>query len=350
MESKFYNGNELLYSKDINGNKPEVLMCLGNRTAGKSYFFKKWLLEQCLKNNQCVMIICRKKPEVDSVCESFYSDIEAEFPSNYIFGYKKFNSGLYNEIYLNGKKVGYCTYLNGVEQIKRISSLFYDVEYMLFDEVISETGDYLEKEITKLISLHISIARGGKKGKSVRFVLLILIGNNATAINPYFTALDVDINKITTDTRFYYGDGYVIEFILNKNASSELKQSSFSRAFIKSAYLRGSIDNSMYLDTRDYIYSKLPKGSKYMLSIIGREKFIGVYVDKKGILYFSDNCKVNFKIKCTLDRGYETPELPHITATVFYPRLRMLVLKGKTMFCNIEIRKIVLDTIGRNLI
>lgn len=348
--NKFYDGTELLERKDINGNKPEVIMCIGNRTAGKTYFFKSWILKQCLKEHSCFMLLCRKKPEVDSVCESFFTDIGNEFPDNSVLSYKKFNAGLYNEIYFNGEKVGYCTYLNGVEQIKRISTLFYDVIYMLFDEVISETGLYLEKEITKLISLHVSIARGGKNGKSVRFVLLILIGNSATAINPYFTALDVNINNLTRDTRFYDGDGYVIEFTLNKNASQELKSSSFARAFSKSAYLQGSIDNSMYLDTQDYIFKSLPKGSTYILSIIGREKFIGVYQGKDGCLYFSSSCNVSYKFKCTLDRGYEKPNLPHITTTIFYTKLRNLVLKGKTFYSNIEIRKIVLDAIGRSLV
>lgn len=347
---EYYDGTELLNKLDLFGNKPEVIACTGNRTAGKTYFFKTWVLKKCLKYKVCFMLLCRKKTEVDAVCESFHTDIENEFPQGAIFSYKKFNGGLYNEIYVNNVKIGYCTFLNGVESIKRIATIFYDVVYMLFDEFISETCMYLEKEVTKLISLHISIARGGKDGKRVRFVLLLLIGNSATAINPYFTALDVDVNKLTKDIKFYQGDGYVIEFTRNEIASAELKESSFARAFSKSAYLQGSIDNSMYLDTQDYIYKTLPKGCSYILSIIGREKFIGVYSDKNSNIYFSESCNVNYKFKCTLDRGYEKPGLPHITTTIFYTRLRNLVLKGKTFFCNIEIRKIILDSIGRSLV
>lgn len=350
MPDEFYNGNNLLNMLDINNDLPEVYMCVGNRTAGKTFFFKEYILNEALCKNKLFCILCRKKPEVQGICDAFFTDIAQHYKINDHMTSKSFNGGLYHELYFNNLKVGYATYLNGSEAIKKISPLFYQVENMYFDEAISETYDYIEKEITKLISLHISIARGGKSGKRVRRVPLILNGNSSTAINPYFKAFHVDINKINKNTKFYKGDGYVIQFERNKKAASELKESAFARAFSKSTYLQGSIDNTMFMDTQAFIFKKMPPKTKYILSIMGKEIFIGVYMSPDGLIYFSRNCNVNFKFKCTLDKGYQTPEIPHITATIFYQRIRDFTLKGKTLFSDIELRKIVLDGIGQSML
>lgn len=350
VKQEHYNGSELLLQKDINNQNPEVIVATGNRISGKSYFFKEYMLNGALKENHNFMMFSRKKTEVDAVCESFFADICQDYKVSDTFTYQKFNGGLYTQLYFNNKKVGYCTYINGADAIKRISPMFYDVDRMYFDEMISESGEYLENEVTKIISIHTSIARGGKSGKKVRYVPFIFVGNSCTALNPYFSALGVDVRKIHKDIKYYKGDGFVIGFDRNKYAAKELRESGFGRAFAKSSYLQGSIDNSMYLDTNEFILKNIPSGSKYILSIVGKERFIGVYQTRDKLLVFSDKFQANFKIRCTLDNGYQTPGVPHITATPFYPVVRNMVLNGQTFFSDIEIRKNVLDAIGRSLV
>lgn len=36
----YYDGTKLLSLKDADGNKPEIYLCVGNRTAGKTVFLK----------------------------------------------------------------------------------------------------------------------------------------------------------------------------------------------------------------------------------------------------------------------------------------------------------------------
>ena len=55
----FYNGNKLLSLLDINGKKPEIYMCCGNRTAGKTFFFKRWMLRRFVKHGEKFVVFVR---------------------------------------------------------------------------------------------------------------------------------------------------------------------------------------------------------------------------------------------------------------------------------------------------
>ena len=39
MENIFYDGTKLLNMKDLSGEKPEIYLCTGNRSAGKTTYF-----------------------------------------------------------------------------------------------------------------------------------------------------------------------------------------------------------------------------------------------------------------------------------------------------------------------
>ena len=46
----YYDGTKLLSLSDINGDKPEVYICDGNRTGGKTTYFNKLMVNRFLKN------------------------------------------------------------------------------------------------------------------------------------------------------------------------------------------------------------------------------------------------------------------------------------------------------------
>ena len=50
METVYYDGTKLLSMKDINGNTPEIFMVTSNRTAGKTTYFGRMLVNRYLKS------------------------------------------------------------------------------------------------------------------------------------------------------------------------------------------------------------------------------------------------------------------------------------------------------------
>ena len=48
----YYDGTKLLSLKDIDGNIPEIYVCSGNNTAGKTTYFSRLLVNRFLDNIQ----------------------------------------------------------------------------------------------------------------------------------------------------------------------------------------------------------------------------------------------------------------------------------------------------------
>lgn len=287
-KSKFYDGRRLLSSVDINGNSPEIFICTGNRTAGKSFFFKMFLFCKWLDNpDEKVLILFRKKPEIAEASGSFFKDI-LEHP---IFQGEEIeistggqHGGIFTECYVNDKPFAYFTYFNAAEQIKRISSYFVDVRWMLFDEMQSETYSYVENEVSKLISIHVSVSRG--QGKHSRFVPVILIGNTVSIVNPYFVALGI-VDRWDSDTKFLRGDGYICEFISNETAAKAIKTSTFNRAFASTSYISYAADNSYLMDSDTFVERvQLGKGCACVCYFVSGNKCIGLWMIPDHKYYF----------------------------------------------------------------
>lgn len=55
-KSNYYDGTKLLSLKDINGKTPEVFMCTSNRSAGKTTYFNRLVVNSLLnveKSSRC---------------------------------------------------------------------------------------------------------------------------------------------------------------------------------------------------------------------------------------------------------------------------------------------------------
>ena len=55
--NNFYSGEKLLNTLDINGKRPEIYIVESNRSAGKTTYFAKKLIDNFLKNNEKFIII-----------------------------------------------------------------------------------------------------------------------------------------------------------------------------------------------------------------------------------------------------------------------------------------------------
>lgn len=298
-EPKYYDGTKLLSLKDINGNKPELYLCSGNRSAGKTTYFGRMYVNRWIDKGEKFCLLYRYNYELDNVAEKFFKDIGGLFFQDLYMTAEKRGKGIYAELFIAGGRYGdhpqpcgYAVTLNNADQIKKNSHFFSDVERILFDEFQSETNHYCPDEITKFMSVHNSIARGN--GKQARYVPVHMLSNTVSILNPYFVAMGIS-NRIRDNTHFIRGDGFVFEQTYNQSASEALKQSGFNRAFFNSQYLAYAAE-SVYLNDNKAFVEKPSGSSKYIctLKYKGSEFAIRTFPEA-GIVYCDDHPDITFK-------------------------------------------------------
>ena len=241
-KSIYYDGVRLLSLKDINREQPEIYISDGNRTAGKTTYFNRLLVNKFKKTGSQFALICRYKYELVGVSDRFFNDIKGLFFQNDQMTEKKMENN-YTILFLNNAICGYALPLSGFRYIKEHSHLFNSIDRMLFDEFQPEDGRYLPAEVDKLRSIHTSVARG--KGELVRYVPLYMVSNSVDLLNPYYLSFGIS-ERLKEDTNLLRGEGWVMEHVYNKAAAEAQASSAFNRAF-------GSDRYAEYLTSRKYL-------------------------------------------------------------------------------------------------
>ena len=290
---------------DVNGNKPEIYMCTTNRSAGKTTYFSRMLVNRWKNYGEKFCLVYRYNYELDNVSDKFFKDIQGLFFKDLIMYSERKANGIYHELFIynkdedkkTAKSCGYAISLNSADQIKKNSHMFSDVVRMMFDEFQSETNHYCDSEIVKFISVHTSIARG--QGEQVRYVPVYMISNSVSIINPYYIEMGIS-ERLRNDTNFLRGDGFVLEQGFIESASMAQKESAFNRAFARNKYVAYSSEN-IYLND-NYAFIETPSGkNRYLCTIRYKGVDFGVreYFDS-GIVFCDKNFDSTFPIKISV--------------------------------------------------
>lgn len=295
--NKYYDGTKLLSMKDINGAKPEIYMCTTNRTGGKTTYFGRLCVNRFMNHGEKFALLYRYNYELDDCAEKFYKDISQLFFPNTIMTAKRRANGIFHELFINEKSCGYALSLNSADQIKKYSHLFSDVQRIIFDEFQSENNHYCTNEIKKFISVHTSIARG--QGEQIRYVPVYMLSNPVSLINPYYAEMGIS-ERLTDNTKFLKGDGFVLEQGYIDSASKAQKASGFNRAFSKNSYVAYSSECIYLNDNKAFI--EKPQGyGKYLatLKYNGNNYAIREYAES-GILYCDDKADNTYRLKISV--------------------------------------------------
>lgn len=352
MELKYYDGTKLLSMKDINGNKPELYICTTNRTGGKTTYFGRLMVNRFMKREEKFMLLYRYNYELDDISDKFFKDIKRLFFSNYNMFSERKAQGIFHELFFmqstdkdTAKSCGYAVSLNSADQIKKYSHLFSDVSCMLFDEFQSETNHYCADEVKKFLSIHTSVARGN--GEQVRYVPVYMLGNQVSIINPYYVELGIS-SRLTSETKFLKGDGFVLENGFIETASRAQKSSGINRAFASNTYVQYASENIYLNDNMSFI--EKPKGSKgrYLatLKYNGREYALREYKDL-GIIYCDDNVDVTFNYKISVTTDDHNINYVMLKSNDFFiSNIRYLFEKGCCRFKDLRCKEALLKCIS----
>lgn len=340
----YYDGTKLMSLKDINGLDPELYLCTTNRNAGKTTFFSRWMVKRFLTYSEKFMLVYRFNYELDDCSEKFFKDIGILFFPDMVMTSKRRASGSYHELFLDDESCGYAVALNCCDQLKKYGHMFQDVQRMLFDEFQSETNHYCTDEITKLQSVHTTVARG--RGEQVRHVPVYMLSNTVSIINPYYVTFDI-INRLQADTKFLKGDGFVLEQGFIQSAADAQKKSGFMRAFKNTKYSAYAAEN-VYLNDNSAFIEKPTGEGRYIVTLKYNERNYGIReYSNLGVIYCDNHADQTFPRRISVtteDHNINYVMLKRNNAFLTY--LRQLFEVGSFRFKDLQCKEAVLKALS----
>lgn len=343
-KSNYYDGTKLLSLKDINGKTPEVFMCTSNRSAGKTTYFNRLVVNRFIKRGEKFALLYRFNYELDGCDEKFFKDIKELFFPEYDMTAAKKMKGIYQELYLNEEPCGYAISINSADQLKRNSHLFSDIDNIIFDEFQSEQNHYCDKEVEKFISIHNSIARG--RSKQSRYVPVYMISNPVTILNPYYVAMDIS-TRLQKDTHFLRGDGFVLEQGYNETAAKALKSSAFNRAFGSSDYIAYSAEGVYLQDDLSFVDTPSGRG-KYVATIrySGIDYGVREYPEL-GIVFCDKSVDYQYPLKITVDTADHKLNYVMVSSNfILIQKLRYYFEHGCMRFKDLQAKEAILKALS----
>ena len=340
----YYDGTKLLSLTDINGNRPEIYMCTTNRTGGKTTYFGRLVVNRFLDKREKFGLLYRYNYELDDCADKFFKDIGELFFNGYTMTSKKRARGIYHELYLNGEPCGYAVSINSADQIKKNSHFFSDVKRLIFDEFQSESNTYCPNEIKKFISVHTSMARG--RGEQNRYLPVYMLSNPVSIINPYYVELGIS-SRLTDETRFLRGDGFVLEQGFVESAADAQKSSGFNKAFSRNSYVAYSSE-SVYLNDNKAFVDRPQGVGRYMATLKYNGQTYGIReFAEAGVIYCDDRADETFPLKITVTT--DDHELNYVMLKrndLFLFNLRYYFERGCFRFKDLRCKEAVLKSLS----
>lgn len=334
-----YDGSKLLSMLDINGNTPAIYISATNRSAGKTTFFNRLLVNNFLKSGKEFILFYRYKKELYEVSTKFFDEIGRLFFPTHTMSDEGSKDRPYKTLLLDDVVCGYALALNSSEEIKKCSHVFSSVYNTLLDEFQSESNKYLTNEVQKYISIQNSIARGN--GKHVRNTRNFLVGNHITLLNPYYVALGLH-KKLTAKNIYTRGEGFVAETNFIASVSKKSKELPFNKAFSGSKYI-SNLSGKTYLNDNNSYICKLTNVKRYICTMIGEDCELGVWeCDGKKIV--SEKVDKSYPIVCAKN---STPILSaKIKSDGIYENLRKTFNYGSLYFDSLYAKNKCIDILG----
>lgn len=343
----YYNPQKILSMKDLDGEEPSIYMITTNRSAGKTTTFLKKALADFTNDGSKVVLIYRYTYELNSSADIF-KDVLKLYPKyGKLMTCISHAKGLFYEIFLDKISFGYAIPLSNPDALKKYSPIFAEVNNIIFDEFQTETGKYLNKEMQKIQSVYLTIARGG--GQQSRHVKLFMLGNMVSIMNPYFINFDIH-KRLKNNTNFMRGSGWVAEFGFNESASIAIKNNSFFKAFQKDDYMSYSTEK-VYLHDADIFIEKPSGRAKYIFTLMHDGNAFGIreFFDD-GVLYVShkpdNSCKQIVAFKAS-DHNQNTIMLNHFS--YLWKNIRDAFNNGYLRFDDIKSKSAIFDILSVDL-
>lgn len=284
---KWFNGEFVL-------NSPTVFnFLLGNRSAGKSFFFKQRFSRMALKTGHPFVYMRRNTVDLELATKEFLKDI-GKYPEFDGFESKLKNKG--RDLYIYKKADGeiteeyliaYCYSLSAI--IRRKSIPMDNVDYIFFDEFLPDDNKYfggenLVYEPEQLLAFYMTVARG--RGSYIRDnVKVICVANVVSRYNPYFSYFGIDLTGKIKYTNKEMSSR--CEIIYNEEARDAILNSKLGGLISTTSYGQYAVGNEALRDDPTNVVDKIPGDAVYRASIYVMRWF-SLWLAPGMLLYFRD--------------------------------------------------------------
>ena len=251
---------------------------VGARGIGKTYGYKKFVINRFIKAGEQFVYLRRYKSELKKLGQ-FFRAVSKEFPE-YEFEVKG------KEFYCNGTLMGWAIPLSTWSVEK--SNEYPNVRTILFDEFLLEKSklSYLPNEAESLLNMSETIFRERTNTR------VVLLSNSTTVVNPYFLYWGL-MPDVTKRFNFYADRGILIELCDSVDFGEIKKKTPFGRLIAGTDYEEMSINNEFINDTDTFI-EKRTKVSHFLCAIAYGGKTFGYWVDNEtGCIYASYDWQPN---------------------------------------------------------
>lgn len=265
---------------------------IASRGTGKTYGTTKFVVKKFLDKQEEFVYLRRYKSELQKSIPKFFNALNSnnEFPEH-VLSHKG------NTLTIDDKPCGYGLTLSTAQQLK--STNFPKVKTIIFDEFILEDGQghYLKNEVDVFLGLIETISR-------LRDVRVLLLGNSANIVNPYFLFFDIHLpynNDIIT-----FKDGLIaLQYATSIEYMNVKKESRFGKLVANTSYEEYAIENKFVNDNRDFIEKK-DKDSKFSFSFIYNDNRFGVWINwLTGRMYISTDYLENGIVFATTSKDHK---------------------------------------------
>ena len=296
IKIKYYDFTELLsYNKPLN-------FVIGIRGRGKTYRFKKWGIDDLLKNGRQFMWVRRYKTEIKKMKDKFFDDIAMRYP-NHTFAVKGDNQ--FGCFTIDDKVAGYYVTLSVELSYKSIP--FPLVDKIIFDEFLIARNvplKYLSDDVTALMSLIDTVFRNRELDpNAVQPRGCYCLANMMSFINPYFSEFHIK----PFEGRFMVRDDFIVENDTDQEYVSARLTTRFGKLFDSTRYGDFALRNKS-IETDDSFVKPKPANAVFQFGTRYNNYVIGFWLDRRnGYLFASSQYDPQSKRIYALTREDHSP-------------------------------------------
>lgn len=352
-----YSNTKMLAAKDKYGNDPAFkIVCSAERGPGKTYSFSKTMIERYLETGDKFILLTRHKKDIGNIASGVMDGYLVQEHPELTISEKSQMMGVFGRVYLShleknekgetkriSEECGYIISISSADDIKKISSLFYDAWCFYFDEFQPFSGGYLKDEVDLLYNIYKSVARGD--GHATRYMPIFLVSNTITLGNPYFDALDLNRN-IQSSTRFYRGDAVVFERCEVEGLADEHARTPIDRALKKHIERKGS--NVWIMDDNSLVAKPDGWGRGYYVCTVTHDnvKFGVVEYPMVGLYYLQRKIDQSCQYIYNTMKKSGALNLPLIRNAPIFEHLRSQFFNGQVRCQDGGLQRMIIDIIS----
>lgn len=311
---------------------------------GKTYWFKKWAIDDFLKNEAQFVYVRRYKEETKKSVKTFFDDIKDKYP-NHEFEVKG------TTFLIDGLTAGHCIVLSTAKIVKSVS--FPYVNKICFDEFLIEKSNYryLPDDVGSFLNLYETIARPGSGHCDV---IAFFMANAISFTNPYF--LYFKIKKPTTQDKngkTIWKRGDILVELTDGNGFAEQKaKTRFGQLIDGTDYGDYSINNEFLLDDETFIEKKSPT-ARYLFTFKYNSELFGVWADFiMGKMWVSRSVDPTWQLLYAITLKDHEPNSLYLKRASKYGHFKSFLdyyKQGQVRFENIDLKNITYEVIRMTL-